>query len=396
MQKPPHRVLLVGCGGIGGVTAAQLLRAGCDVDIVTGNPAIRDVLGERGLRIRELDRSEWTVRPTRQPVVRADELYASAGGAFDLCLIATKTTTLDEAVADVRPLLSPRAQLLCLQNGLPEERVAAALGPERVIGCVVGWGATLLGPGYSARTSSGGFQLGRVHAPDGADLGSDEGLRGASQLLGLAAPTRIVDNFRGVRWSKLAINCATSTLGAAGGDTLGSLLRHRFVRRLALEIWAELCAVARCEGVRLAKVAGTVDIARLAISDDDRRHSVGSPGLFLKHTLLWALALKFRRMRSSMAVAIERGRRPEIDWLNGEIVRRGARYGIPTPLNAALVALIHDIVAKRQHPGVSTLRALYDRLNSGALGPRPGAPPPSLPGFPSAPDVAPDASQPGP
>lgn len=381
-RGPAPRVLLVGCGGVGGITAAQLLRAGCDVSIVTGNAEIRDAVRDRGLRVRELDGSEWSAVPTRPPVIRASELGSEA--PFDLCLLVTKTTTLDEALADIRPLLAADGAALCLQNGLPEERAAAVLGPERVIGCVVGWGATLLGPGASAKTSRGGFQIGRLAAgPDELRLGA------AARLLERAAPTKIVDNFRGVRWSKLAINCATSTLGAAGGDTLGNLLRHRFVRRLALEIWSELCAVAEKEGVRLAKVAGTLDIGRLAISDEDRRHTVGSPGLFLKHTVLWALALKFRRMRSSMAVAIERGRRPEIDWLNGEIARRGARHGIPTPLNTALVTLIHDIVARRRHPGVMTLRELYEQLASGRLGPGPkgplALPPPSLP--PPGPDI---------
>ena len=89
-------------------------------------------------------------------------------------------------------------------------------------------------------------------------------------LLLVAARDELVDDLRPSRWSKLAINCATSTLGAAGGDTLGRLLRHRFVRRLALEVWSELTAVAAKTGVRMAKVAGTLDIARLALTEAER------------------------------------------------------------------------------------------------------------------------------
>ena len=96
----------------------------------------------------------------------------------------------------------------------------------------------------------------------------------------------------------------------------------------------------------------------MALSDIDRQRRFGSPSLFVKHALLFALALRYRRMRSSMAVAIERGRTPEIDYLNGEIVRRGMALGVATPLNAALVGLIHDIVAKRQQPGLATLHAV--------------------------------------
>jgi 2-dehydropantoate 2-reductase len=185
----------------------------------------------------------------------------------------------------------------------------------------------------------------------------------------------MVDDLEGVRWSKLAINCATSTLGAAGGNTLGVLLRRRYVRRLALEIWAELAAVAAAQGIKLAKVMGTFDIAKLAITEEERRHRIGSAGLFYKHSLLLGLGLKFRRMRSSMAIAIERGRKPEIDYLNGEIVRRGRELNLPTPVNSALCALIHDIVAGRARAGESALYSVYQRHCTG----RPPAPPPLLP-----------------
>lgn len=216
------------------------------------------------------------------------------------------------------------------------------------------------GAGLLQRTSPGGFQLGRL-----VPRSNDVELVRLAELLGRAIPTKIVDDLSGVRWSKLAINCATSTLGAIGGDTLGRLLAHRL--SLVLEVWRELCAVADCElALRLAKVAGTIDIAKLALSDDDKRHSVGSLPLFLKHSILLGIGLKFRRMRSSMAVAIERGRKPEIDWLNGEIVRRGTQHGVATPLNRELVVLVHDLVAKRTKPGLETLYGVYLRLTNGS------------------------------
>lgn len=346
------RILLLGCGGIGGIVAAELIRADAalDIDIVTGNAAIVGAIAEKGLRVRNLDGQEWSQRPPRRPVVSATEL----SGRYDLVLLCTKTTTLESALREASPLLAPDAEVVLLQNGLPEERAEAIVGPHRVIGCVVGWGATLIEPGFSARTSRGGLQIGRrLPRPD------DTALDRIAARLRSAFETRIVRDFAGVRWSKLAINCATSTLGAAGGDTLGRMLRQRFVRRLAFEIWAELVAVSRPTGVRLAKVAGTLDIEKLAITEAERQLKVGSPGLFLKHALLFGIGLKFRRMRSSMAVAIERGRRPEIDYLNGEIVRRGEALGIATPVNRALVALIHDIVAGKARPGLNTLYNIY-------------------------------------
>ncbi len=354
------KVLLVGCGGIGGIAAAQLGRAGCDVTVVTGNPEINRAITQHGIRVRDLDGKEWMQRPSHA-AVKAGDLFSH--GRYDLCLVATKLTTLGDVLGEVTPLLSDRAPILCLQNGLPESHAAAVVGEDRVVGCVVGFGATLVEPGFSARTSAGGFQIGRLRARN-----DDAELAQVASLLSRGIPTKTVQDLAGVRWSKLAINCATSTLGAIGGDTLGRLLSNRFVRRLVLEVWRELCAVADCEGIRLAKVAGTIDIAKLALSDDDKRHTVGSLPLFLKHSVLLGIGLKFRRMRSSMAVAIERGRKPEIDFLNGEIVRRGALHGVPTPLNRELVAVVHDLVGKRAKPGLETLYGVYLRLENGQPG----------------------------
>jgi len=349
------RILLVGSGGVGGVVGALLTRAGCDLTIVTGNPEISAAITERGLRIRELDGSEWTARPKRPPVVALRELLGAA--PYDLCLLATKTTSLDRILPELTPVLGEHGNLVCMHNGLPEDRAAAVLGPERVIGCVVSWGATLLGPGHLARTSKGGFQLGRL--PGRRE--SDPALAQATALLGQVLPTRTIDDLAGVRWCKLAVNCATSTLGAAGGDTLGRLMRQRVVRRLTLELWAELCSVAKAADIKLAPLLGGVDIRSLALTQEERQQRLASPKLILKHALLWAMSLRYSRMRSSMAVAIERGRTPEIDYLNGEIVRRGAALGVATPVNSALVTLIHDIVAKRQQPGLHTLQALHQQ-----------------------------------
>lgn len=355
IERRRTRILLVGCGGIGTILAARLEKAGADLAIVTGSAATSQSIREHGLRVQEIDGQTWSIKPQRPPVEQAIELAEQA--PFDLCLLVTKTTTLDLALKDALTVLAPSSSVVCLQNGLPEDRACLQLPPSRVIGCVVSWGATLQGPAQSTQTSRGGFRIGRLLPQT-----TDEQLATAAEVLSLACPTQIVDNLAGVRWSKLAVNCATSTLGAIGGDTLGRLLRRRFVRRLALEIWAELLAVSKAEQITLAPLLPGFHVQSLAISDAERRHSVGSLGLLVKHSLLWTVGLKYRRMRSSTAIAIERGRMPETEWLNGEIVRRGAKHGIKTPVNDALVMAIEDLVQRRKQPGVATLHELYKQL----------------------------------
>lgn len=354
MNANPH-VAVLGCGAIGGIVAAGLTRVGLRVTPVTGNEAIARSLSQHGYRVREVDGGEWSVMPSAAPRVSLDD---GDGPPIDVCIAVTQSTRLRESLEGARPHLAPGAAVLCLQNGLPEDCAAEVVPREQVAGCVVGFGASMIEPGLYQRTSHGGFQLGRPFAESQVDLDV------VRALLDPAAPARLVEDLAAVRWSKLAINCCTTTLGAIGGRALGPLLRRRYVRRLALEVFAEVAAVARATGVRPARVAGTLDIAKIAISDEERRLRYGSPALAVKHSVLLAVGFKYRRLRSSMLYALERGRPPEIDFLNGEVVRRGVSFGVPTPVNRALVDEVRSILSGASSSSPATLERLHQRLVS--------------------------------
>jgi 2-dehydropantoate 2-reductase len=339
------RILLMGCGGIGGIMAAKLVESGGDVMIVTHNPSIAAAVNARGLAVQDEAR--------RQDVpAHAEITIPEHAGTFDFVFLATQPPQVEEAVRAAAPHLRAGGAMVGFQNGLCEQRIAAIAGVEQTIGAIVAWGGSMLEPGVYERTSEGGFVVGRL---DGAADGRLEALRAVLESIG---PVKISSNLRGARWSKLAINCAISSLGTIGGDRLGALLRYRFVRRLALEVMTEVVAVARARGVRLEKVSGTIDLDWVALTDSERFVS-GSPTLMAKHALLLAVGAKFRRLRSSMLIAIERGREPAVDFLNGEVVWRGQQSDVPVALNARIVEMIHEIARGRLHPGVPLLRQLY-------------------------------------
>ncbi len=344
------RLLVVGCGGIGGIVAAHLFEQGHDVTALTTNAAIADAINAHGFRVRG-ESSPGTVRG------RAVRSLDRGTRPFDYVLLATQPPQVEEAARTALPFLAPSGAMVCFQNGLCEDRIQEIAGPERTLGAIVAWGAAAVEPGVYDRTSSGGFVLGRL---DGAP---DRRLDELAVLLEAIGPTTQTQNLAGARWSKLAINCAISSLGTVGGDRLGALMRHRFVRRLALEIMTEVTLVARALGIRLEKVSGTIDLDWIALTDAERRAS-GSAGLVAKHALLLAVGARYRRLRSSMLAAIERGRPPSVDFLNGEVVRRGAALGIPTPINEALRDEVLAIAAGRGRPGLERVRAFFDRTRA--------------------------------
>jgi 2-dehydropantoate 2-reductase len=262
--------------------------------------------------------------------------------------MATPNTTLESALREAAPALKEGAPFVLCQNGLPEDRARQVVG-DSVLGCVVGWGATMIQPGVYRRTSSGGLQLGRLweSAPDPNPT---------AHLLEAAAPTFVVSDLAAIRWSKLAINCVTATLGAIGGESLGTLLKYSSVRRLAMEVFAEVLAVAQACGIRPSPVRGTLEIDKVAM--DERERQGWSPSLLYKHLLLLAVGMKFRRMRSSMLYALEHGREIEIDYINGEVVSRGKLMGVPTPVNSALIQTVRDIEKRKLPAAPRTLRSL--------------------------------------
>ena len=349
----------MGAGGIGGFVAATLTEIGSAVTAVSTNAAIRAAVDKAGYRVVD----EGEERIVRGWVSPAPE------GRYDLCILATQPPNVEDAARAALPHLADDAQVVVLQNGLCEERVAAIVGEARVIGAIVAWGASMPEPGRYERTAAGGFQIGRLssapsapdapdapHTPD-ASHAPDADLRRVAEVLEAIGPTTLTHNLRGARWSKLALNCAVSALGTIAGERLGPLVRVRRYRRLALEIMTEAVAVARAEGIALEKVAGTLDLEWIALSDADRA-AAASVSLTAKHALLLAVGLRYRRMRSSMLAAIERGRTPAIDFLNGEVVARGARRSVPTPINRKICEAVWAIAKGTQRSS----REALDRI----------------------------------
>jgi 2-dehydropantoate 2-reductase len=334
----------MGCGSVGGVIAAGLLRAEHDVTLVTHNEQITSAVNADGLRVTTPE-GQQTIPATAN--THLDEVK----GPFDAALLAMKATGVEGAARSVAKHLSPEGYAVTLQNGVVEDRVGATLGRERVIGALVGWGATMHAPGVYEMTSRGELVVGEL---DGRVTQRAQQLKA---LLDAAAPTTLSTNIYGVLWSKLAINCAITTLGVVTGQLLGEMLRHGAIRRLALSIVSEVTDVAEAHDISMEPVGGTLDLQRLYLSPDRRAGGFGLD-LVPKHAIMMLVGLKFRRLRSSMLQSIERGRRPEIDFMNGYVVERGQEKGISTPVNAALTSMVREIEAGTQSPNPGNLKTL--------------------------------------
>jgi len=338
------RILVMGAGAIGGTTAGSLTEVGADVIASTTNEHIFKAVTERGYRL---------LGDGEERSVQGRISLGVPEGPFDLVVLATQPPQVEEAARTALPQLADGGRMLCFQNGLCEQRIGRIVGDERVVGGIVAWGASMPEPGLYERTSSGGFTLGTLTGS------ADDFVRGVGSLLEVIGPVTYTDNLLGARWSKLALNCGISSMGTIAGERLGSLVTVRRYRRLCLEVFTEVVAVARALDIKLEKVSGTLDLGWIALTDAERS-KVGSAGLTAKHAILLAVGLRYRRLRSSMLAAIERGREPAIDFLNGGIVPRAAEQAIDTPVNRMIVDTVKDIAAGKRRSSRAELDRIYE------------------------------------
>ena len=336
------RILIVGCGGIGGVAAARLNEAKtADVTVVSTNPDVVEAVHQHGFRHAGLAGVGAIPGVIRSTV--PDE-------HFDFVLLATRPPQVEQAAREAAHTLGNNGAMVVLQNGLCESRVAEIVGEAHTIGGIVSFGASMPEPGVFELTAHGGVTLGTI------DNRTDRRLERLQTLLAPLGEIQISRNLLGARYSKLALNCAVSGMGTVAGVTLGNLLLHGPARNLALDIMREVVQISRAEGVDIEPIAGTFDLNWLADPAAPNR------GLhhWLRHLMLLIVGLKYRRLRSSMLRAIERGRAPAVEFLNGEIVTRGAKHKIPTAHNTAVRDTVLRIAAKELQSNMSNIAAIRD------------------------------------
>lgn len=286
------RVAVMGAGAVGCYYGAVLARAGHPVTLI-GRPALAEAVAERGL---VLD----TARGRETVAVKAATGPEGVAGA-DCVLVCVKSGDTEEAGRQMRPHLAPEAVILSLQNGVDNgERLAATLG-RPVVPVAVYVATAMEGAGHVRHHGRGDLILGA----------GGEGV--AAHLNAAGIPATVSDRVRDALWAKLTINCAWNALSALGGKPYGPLFASGGVASVLADVTAECLAVARASDVRLPDT----------MLDEVR-----------------AIATTMAAQHSSTAQDLARGRRTEIDHLNGYVVREGERLGIPTPANRVLHTLV--------------------------------------------------------
>ena len=297
--KRSLKIAVMGAGAVGCYYGGMLARAGHEV-VLIARPQHVEMITRDGLRLQTASFDEH-VRLTASSEPRAVQ------GA-QLVLFCVKSTDTESAGAQMEPHLAPDALVLCLQNGVDNaDRLRTVLPRHTVAAAVVYVAVEMAGPGHVRHHGRGELVI------EPADSGAVSTEAVAQALIGAGVPTEISSNVRGALWAKLILNCAYNAVSAITQLPYGKTVQGEGIRDVMRDVVAECLAVAQAEGVQ---VAGDVHVAIRKIAET-------MPGQL-----------------SSTAQDLARGKRSEIDYLNGLIVKRGEALGIATPANRVLWALV--------------------------------------------------------
>jgi 2-dehydropantoate 2-reductase len=344
MKNSELSYLVIGAGAVGGITAALLKKKGINVEIVCRNEEYASSVNSNGLFVTGTC-GNFNV------VIKAYSSVSQVSERKDIILLATKATDMLDAAKDCIGIMKDSSFVVSLQNGICENALADAVGKERVIGCVTGWGATMDSPGRFVMTSAGDFILGYPHRK------TDEFLKSVASVMSAVVPATTTDNIFGHLYSKLIINSCITSMGAVCGMYLGAMLSKRKARKIFIEVIREAVAVADTLNIRMEVFAGKLDFRKFLEGN-------GIISDLKRHLTLLVIGFRYRKLKSSSLQSILRGRKTEIDYLNGYIVENGIRNNVPVPVNTMIVRMIHEIEeGKREFTEKNFNDPFFERFN---------------------------------
>jgi 2-dehydropantoate 2-reductase len=288
------KIAVMGAGAVGCYFGGMLARAGHSVTLI-GRPLHVDAIQRDGLL---LDTQSFSERVA----VQASTEAAKIAGAR-LVLFCVKSTDTAHVATDMLPYLDPAATVLSLQNGVDNAVVLQSVLPQSVIPAVVYVATQMAGPGHVRHFGRGELVIGEAAASTQI----------AAQFGAAGVPVEVSDNVAGALWAKLIVNCAYNALSAITQMPYGRLAQGEGVQQMMRDVVQECLSVAAASGV-IVPGDSLQDVARIA------------------QTMSGQI--------SSTAQDLARGKRSEIDHLNGYVVRQAQLMGIAAPVNHALHTLV--------------------------------------------------------
>jgi 2-dehydropantoate 2-reductase len=295
------KVAVLGAGGLGSFLGGALAKSGQEVSFITRGDHLQAVRG-RGLTVESLALGKFQVK------VNATE-SPSEVGPVDLVLFSVKSYDTENALQKIGPLISHDTTVLSFQNGVDnEDKIADAIGGKHVLAGAISIESFVAEPGLIKQTM--GPVLMALGEMDGAV--TPRARKVHEVLVKAGFKCELSNRIQQVLWNKFLFICATGGVCSVTQASLGEVLNFEGSRNLYVAVMKEVEAVARAKGIILAE-----DLVSRTLAQADGMNKATKP---------------------SMLRDLERGKRLEIDALNGAVSRFGHQVSVPTPVNDFIYA----------------------------------------------------------
>ncbi len=339
---------VLGTGAIGSSIGGDLTRAGHRVLLIDQWPAHIEAMKAHGLRV--IMPKEELHTPVK--AIHLSEL-CSLNQQFDIVFLTAKSYDSCWMVELIKPYLKQGGVLVSLQNSLNDEWIAPIIGYQRDIPSVIELSAEVFEPGLVIRNTDHArtwFSVGELHGRVTPRLGE------IAQFLSAAGKTEINSNIWGAKWSKLAVNCMSQGVAGILGILEWEITQRPEVLELCISLGKECLQVGTALGYRIEPIFGM-----------SAEEFLGSDDEVLKRTLLAVISHIGKKARNSVLQDHLKGRRSEVDFLNGLVAKKGREVGIPTPLNQGITSISKEIEKGSLKPNPNNLEMLEGLARSARL-----------------------------
>ncbi len=340
------KIAVLGAGAIGSSVGADLTRSGHDVVLIDPWPAHVEAMKTGGLRVVTSDEDFRT--PVR--AYHVCEL-ASLNDEFDIVLLAAKSRDTRWMAELISPYLKRDGVLVGLQNGMNDEAIASIVGEARTIGCVVELSAEVFTPGVVQRNttrSTTWFGFGEL---DGTITPR---LRRIEDLMSCSAKISVTSNIRGAKWTKLVNSSMILSVFGMLGLQSWEATDLPEVFKLCIRVGRETMAVGAALGYAMEPIFGFTAEQLMGSTDETVEK--------LLRAVLGHLGPNARKARGVVLQDYLKGRHSEVDFLTGVVVERGRQVKVPTPANAAVAHVNHQIRLGALKPDRSNLALVESML----------------------------------
>ncbi|HJZ32939.1 MAG TPA: 2-dehydropantoate 2-reductase [Hyphomicrobiaceae bacterium] len=332
------KIAIVGVGAVGGYAGAHMVQAGEDVTFIDPWPQHVAHMRQAGLRVTHArDVPEFTVPVRALDLTDVQQLAKEK--PIDIAFVCMKSYDTAWATTMIAQYLASDGFVVSLQNCMNEETIAGIVGWGKTLGCIASSiTVNLPEPGHihrgAGKRGAGHivFRAGEVHGR------ITQRAEQVCRLVGYADSAKATDNLWGERWSKLVANVMGNGLSACTGLTGGQVVGNDALRHFSTRLGSEAIRVGQALGYQLEEILHLPPetIARAGEGDAEALRSCDAQRL--KDAKATAA-----EQRPSMGQDMLKGRRTEIEFLNGYVVREAARLDLPRRANAALTQIVKQV-----------------------------------------------------